>query len=325
RLAAQSRRRASRAGGERARRPRRRRRAGESRRLRDRRARRGHPRRRGAPRAGGARRLHRGRRRPRRRDGRARLRPRHVRLAPLGGARPHPRARAPGPRALPRPRPAAGRGDGRRALRPPRARRRARLHRDGDLQVRGRGRPGVSRVLVVAGVASGVGKTSITLGLLRALRRRGLSVQPFKVGPDFIDPALSVDAVITNRVGGATHARWVGDAIRTACRAVPVGAIPRDDTGWGLPERHLGLVTAAEGVLDGERLDRMAETVERHVDLDRLLALAAPLALTRSPVLVQRPRATIAVARDPAFQFYYAENLDLLREAGPELVESSPL
>src|SRR5207244_1563658 len=84
----------------------------------------------------------------------------------------------------------------------------------------------------------------------------------------------------------------------------------------GLPERHLGLVTAAEGVLDGERLDRMAETVERHVDLDRLLALAAPLALTRSPVLVERPRATIAVARDLAFQFYYAEHLDLLRAAG---------
>jgi cobyrinic acid a,c-diamide synthase len=277
-----------------------------------------------------------------------------------------------------------------------------------------------ARAIVVAGAASGVGKTSITLGLLEAWRRRGLRVQAFKVGPDFIDPGLHaavtgrpsfnldgwmcgrdrvlacvsraaadadvvvvegvmgcfdgvdgtrddgstaqvakwlqapvllvvdaaaasrsvaavalgferfdpelrVAAVVANRVAGATHARWVTEAIAASCRAVPLGAVAHD-AGVVRAERHLGLVTAVEAPLGAEYRRRLADLVERSIDLDRLLALAEPVALPAPPPAeTATARATIGVARDAAFQFYYAENLALLREAGARLVFWSPL
>ncbi|MDQ3872688.1 MAG: hydrogenobyrinic acid a,c-diamide synthase (glutamine-hydrolyzing) [Thermoproteota archaeon] len=53
------------------------------------------------------------------------------------------------------------------------------------------------RKIVIAGTTSGVGKTTVAVAIMYALRKKGFQVQPFKIGPDFIDP--SYHTFVTNR------------------------------------------------------------------------------------------------------------------------------
>ena len=96
-----------------------------------------------------------------------------------------------------------------------------------------------------------------------------------------------------------------------------------------LPHRHLGLVAANEVHDLRVRVDRLAQVLEQTVDIDALVALAST-----APELPLAPRVApsetdetpcIAVASDEAFNFIYADALDLLEQLGARVVRFSPL
>jgi cobyrinic acid a,c-diamide synthase len=139
------------------------------------------------------------------------------------------------------------------------------------------------------------------------------------------EAAVRVAGVVLNRVGSERHRALVADAI-SALDIPVVGAMPRDET-LALPERHLGLVQAGEHADLAARLDRFAGMAERHLDLDAVIASAAPLARStaaHAPALPP-PGQRIALASDAAFTFVYPHVLDGWRRAGADIVAFSPL
>lgn len=93
------------------------------------------------------------------------------------------------------------------------------------------------RRLTIAAPSSGCGKTTLTLALLAALRRRGVMVAPFKVGPDFIDPghhARACGRISRNLDGWMCGEQWVRNTFAQGC----IGA-------------KLALIEGVMGLFDG--------------------------------------------------------------------------
>ncbi len=148
------------------------------------------------------------------------------------------------------------------------------------------------------------------------------------------DPDLRVAGVLFNRVKSQGHYRLLKEAVEAATEVKVVGYL-RTDPELTLPERHLGLTTAVEGGSQ-EHSERLGRALAETVDLDLVEELAksavemepfspaASLCIPRpSPFIPHRVR--VGVAYDPAFCFYYPENLELLEAQGAELIRFSPM
>lgn len=134
-------------------------------------------------------------------------------------------------------------------------------------------------------------------------------------------PGLPFSGVLANHVGSPRHARMLEASLPQGM--VWYGALPRDIEA-ALPERHLGLLPAAE-IEDLEvRLDRLADRLAETGAASLPPPLAFPEAAAPGvPALLAGK--TIAIARDAAFGFIYPANVDSLQDLGAEIRYFSPL
>ena len=158
-------------------------------------------------------------------------------------------------------------------------------------------------------------------------RGRALTAAAAVKGMRDFRPDSGIRGVILNRVSPMLYPR-LKEAIEGETGVTVYGYLP-NLPGCALESRHLGLVTAAEVAGLREKLSALAAQAEKSVDIDGLLALAASAPALNAPAPALPPpvegRPRIAVARDKAFCFYYADGLELLEALGAELAEFSPL
>lgn len=279
------------------------------------------------------------------------------------------------------------------------------------------------KTILIGATHSGVGKTTIMSGIMRALYQRGLIVNAFKIGPDYIDtgwhqaaigkPSYNLDAfmlpnktlktlfkyhathaeiniiegvmglydgiglkadycssagmakqlncpvilivdgksvatslaatvngfiqfdrrvnivaVIINRVNSEGHYQLLKKAIEYYCCIPVIGRLPVDKD-FVLPERHLGLLPHSEWGDDTLYWQNLVNGIKKYIDLDRFLALAAPVTIESSSydysAYPNLHGISIAIAQDAAFHFYYYDNLELLKHLGAQLIPFSPI
>ena len=159
---------------------------------------------------------------------------------------------------------------------------------------------------------------------------RGMTrgIAPLILGYQAFDSSIRIAGVILNNLGGARHEQKLHAVIAHYTGVEVIGAVPHDEK-IAIVERHLGLVPSNEAAASGGIVEAVRGLVEQSVDLGRLLEIAASAA--PFPAKSSEPRAAAAtapavqplrvgIARDEAFGFYYADDLEAFAEAGAELV-----
>jgi cobyrinic acid a,c-diamide synthase len=164
------------------------------------------------------------------------------------------------------------------------------------------------------------------LPVMLVIDARGMTrgIAPLILGYQAFDRDINIAGVILNNLGGSRHEAKLRAVIEHYTDVPVLGAVQHDDR-LTIIERHLGLMPSNESFGSEQYIAEIGAAIAAQVDLDKLLALSAkaPLPAPCKAEISAFPslgRLRIGIARDQAFGFYYADDLDALVAAGATLI-----
>jgi cobyrinic acid a,c-diamide synthase len=142
-----------------------------------------------------------------------------------------------------------------------------------------------------------------------------------------LDKDVNIKGVIVNNVKTQSHYELIKEAIEKYCNVEVLGYFPPNEK-FSLESRHLGLVPSVEIDSLKDKFNNLGDEIEKYIDIDRLIEISESEVVESSFDISNLPKykdKKVAIAYDKAFNFYYKENLELLKQMGVEIIKFSPL
>ncbi len=168
--------------------------------------------------------------------------------------------------------------------------------------------------------------TLLETPVVLVLDARGMTrgVAPLILGYQAFDKQINIRGVILNNLGGYRHEDKLRKVIEHYTDVEVIGAVHYDPE-LGIEERHLGLIPSHEDTACPLKISSLQESIEKQVDLDALLNIAATDTPVATPSVTTEPltdqgKLTIGIIKNAAFGFYYPDDLEAMQQAGATLV-----
>lgn len=145
-----------------------------------------------------------------------------------------------------------------------------------------------------------------------------------------LDKNVNIAGVIVNNVKTKTHYEIIKNAVEKYCGVEVLGYFPPNNE-FSLESRHLGLVPSVEIDSLKTKFNNLADEIETYINIDRILEISESEEVETSfevDSFIKNSKVenkTMAIAYDKAFNFYYRENIELLRDLGLNIKYFSPL